>query len=209
MPESESNQELANQFTDFFIGKIQKIRNELAQYSCYSPTVKDIPVFDSFKTMSCEEIKSVISSMKMKNCELDPLPASVFKMHAHALLPLLTKVVNASMCSSVFPQDWKCAILRPLLKKAGLELSLPNYRPVSNLSCLSKLTEKAVIKQLNEHIQRYTLMPDYQSAYCTNYSCETALVRLHNDILTAMNRQEVSALCAIDQMFSSDLYMLW
>ena len=38
----------------------------------------------------------------------------------------------------VFPSKWKEAIVRPLLKKAGLELQFSSYRPVSNLSFLSK-----------------------------------------------------------------------
>ena len=41
-------------------------------------------------------------------------------------------------------------------------------------------------------------MPDYQSAYRTNYSCETALTKLFNDLLWSMENQEVSALAAID-----------
>ena len=198
MPETTSDQELAEQFAEFFIGKIEKIRNELAQFPQYTPPRKDTTIFGKFNTMSCEDIRTILSSMKVKACELDPLPASVFKAHSDTLLPLLTKIVNSSLCNSMFPMDWKCAILRPLLKKAGLEEKPSNYRPVSNLNCLSKLTEKAAISQFNEHIETGNLMPDYQSAYRKNYSCETALVRLHNDILTAMNKQEVTALCAID-----------
>ena len=42
------------------------------------------------------------------------------------------------------PVDLKKAIVKPLLKKADLDLEcLKNYRPVSNLSCLSKIIEKS------------------------------------------------------------------
>ena len=41
-------------------------------------------------------------------------------------------------------------------------------------------------------------MPDYQSAYRSNYSCETALIKLVNDILCSMENTSVTALMAID-----------
>ena len=49
-----------------------------------------------------------------------------------------------------------------------------------------------------EHCNRHELIPDYQSAYRQHYSCETALIHLMNDLLWAMERQEVTALMAID-----------
>ena len=68
--------------------------------------------------------------------------------------------------------QWKVAIVRLLLKKLGLDLINKNYRPVSNLSFLSKVIEKAMLKQFNQHCNNYGLLPDYQSAYRSNYSCE-------------------------------------
>ena len=67
-------------------------------------------------------------------------------------------------------------------------MELCNYRPVSNLSFLSKVLEKAVLKQF----------PEYQSAYRQGFSCKTALVKLTNDILWAMEHQKVTAMMAID-----------
>ena len=49
-----------------------------------------------------------------------------------------------------------------------------------------------------EHCNKHELIPDYQSAYRPHYSCETALIHLMNDLLWAMERQEVTALMAID-----------
>ena len=49
-----------------------------------------------------------------------------------------------------------------------------------------------------EHCDTNELMPDYQSAYRTHYSCETALVKLMDDLLWAMEGQSVTALMPID-----------
>ena len=53
----------------------------------------------------------------------------------------------------------------PLLKKAGLDRNtLKNYQPVSNLSYISKLIQKAVAKQINEHIAQVGMLNINQSA---------------------------------------------
>ena len=95
----------------------------------------------------------------------------------------------------MFADSRKVAIIRPLLKKAGLDLIASNYRPVSNLAFLSKLIEKAVLEQFMEYCNAHALLPDYQSAYKANYSCETSVTCVFNDILWAMEQQEISSMC--------------
>ena len=85
-------------------------------------------------------------------------------------------MVNAFLQSGVFPDKWKEALVTPLLKKPGLDLIFKNYRPVSNLCFISKLTEKAVVNQLMYHMEMNCPLPSYQSAYCPHHSTETALL---------------------------------
>ena len=79
-----------------------------------------------------------------------------------------------------FVPTWKTAVIR---KKTGLDLISSNYQPVSNLTFLSKVLEKAALQQFNHHCNVNNLMSDYQSAYRPGYSCETALVKLMNELL--------------------------
>ena len=44
----------------------------------------------------------------------------------------------------VFPQDLKKALVKPVLKKANLDLIDKNYRPISNLEFMGKTIEHAV-----------------------------------------------------------------
>ena len=91
----------------------------------------------------------------------------------------------------------------PLLKKAGLDLILSNFRPVCNLSFISKLVEKMVLIQFNKHL--HILIPHYQSVYRANYSCETALAKIVNDILWAMEHQKVTSLMAFNLSAAFDM----
>ena len=98
----------------------------------------------------------------------------------------------------IFANNWKTAIIKPLFKKAGLDLICKNYRPVSNLSFLSKILEKCALLQFNDHCIANNLLPDYQSANREHFSCETALVKLMDDILWNMEQQKITAVVAID-----------
>ena len=80
------------------------------------------------------------------------------------------------------------AHVSPLHKKPSLDRnSLKNYRPVSNLSFISKLIEKVVAKQLNEFISHEGLLNVNQSAYKSSHSTETALLKIQNDIAISVD----------------------
>ena len=89
-------------------------------------------------------------------------------------------------------------IIHPLLKKLGLDLISKNYRPVSNLSFLSKVVENCALKQFTKHCDENSLLLAYQSAYRKNFSCKMALLKLFDDLLWSMKQQKVNLPVAID-----------
>ena len=193
---------MANAFADYFMDKIKGIWNSLEHHPIYQPNssghIKSR--LTEFNEIPEEDIKNTISRMATKSCELDPLPISIFKKAVKngKFLHIITRIVNLSLNRGQFANTWKTAIIRPLLKKLGLKIIQSSYRLISNLSFVSKLTEKCFLDQFLEHCKHQKLLPDYQSAYRKNYSTETAIIKLCDDLLWAMEQQYASFFIAID-----------
>ena len=116
---------------------------------------------------------------KPTTCPSDPISSKLIKEFVITLLPLITRIVNLSLLSGTFATAWKTAVVRPLLKKKGLDIILKNYRPVSNLPYISKIVEKCALNQFIKYLESHRLLPDYQSAYRRGFSTETAFAETY------------------------------
>ena len=152
-----------------------------------------------FTAMSEDQLCKLIGSSVSKSCILDPIPATVLKKYYPILLPTITRIVNLSLTSSTVPDAMKIGALSPLLKTPSLDFEqFKNFRPISNLTFVSKSTEKAVAFQLKEHLHQNNLNELFQSAYKKHHSTETALLRVQNDILRALDSRSSVILLLLD-----------
>ena len=116
--------------------------------------------------MTKEDVLSIIRGMPAKYCNLDPIPSQILKDLAPYLAEELTKLVNVSLMHGVYAKEWKLAIMKPLLKKIGMDIyDNKSFRPVSNLIFLAKIIEKCMLSQFTLHCTMFGLLPAYQSAY--------------------------------------------
>ena len=152
----------------------------------------------SFKPLTKIAIRKLIQSSAKKSCALDPMPTPLVVSCLDVLLPVITTIVNSSLLHGHFPSNWKETIVTPILKNPSLTSEFSNIRPISNLQFISKLTEHAVFDQLQTHMLDHILYPLLQSAYRKSHSTETALIKVQNDILMNMDRQQVTLLVLLD-----------
>ena len=158
-----------------------------------------VNVFVSFEPATVDELKKIIMSSPNKSCDIDPLPTILLKACLDTLLKSITDIINASLCSGLFPDDFKHAYVNPLLKKTYLpKEDLNSYKPVSKLSFISKILEKVVARRLRSHMRSYCLSNVSQSAYKEFHSIETALLKVHNDVTLNIDKGKVTALTLLD-----------
>lgn len=126
------------------------------------------------------------------------MPTQIVMECLDILLPIITQLINFSFDTVSFPEAWKEALLKPLLKKDGLNLLFKNYRPVNDLSFVSKITERSASNQLHSRMSQNGLYPILQSGYRKHHSTETAWLNIKNDILMNMNEGHVTLLVLLD-----------
>ena len=132
--------------------------------------------------------------MNPTTCIMDPCNTRFLLKFKETILDAITIIVNQSLTIGTFLDDWKVAAVRPLIKGPNLDNELKNYRPISNLSFLSKIIEKAAQSQLQKHFDQQSLLPNHQSAYRQHYSMEITLLNMCNNILKNMeNVHQLSA----------------
>ena len=210
LPETTSTKNLADDFSQFFSSKVTKIRNQVNEEQQQAGDFEEPErtchtTWKEFRMISEEELVSIVKSMSSKHCDLDPLPTWVVKECIRDLAPVLTSMVNHSLHQSTVAASLQKAIVFPTIKNLyGDREALSNYRPVSNIPFLSKLLEKVVLTQLNDYLERNSLLGKHQSGYRVGHSCETLLASMFDDILGEMDKGNVVALICLDMSAAFD-----
>src|SRR6218665_2465512 len=87
-----------------------------------------------------------------------------------------------------FPLLFKHSLVTPNPMKPSLDKEiLSNYRPVSNLSFISKLTERIVLSRINDYLTSNSLLNPHQSGFTKRHSTETLLTSLYNKLVSAIS----------------------
>ena len=216
LPEHTDAKNLAERFKEYFTSKIGKIRSEINDETKTQrqrpkdndPQIKNEEsgpynsqpdVLGVFENLSMEDLKQMVRKLSNKFCCLDPIPTFLLKECIDELSPILLYIMNESLKTGVFPDSMKSAVVKPTIKKTNADAdTLSNYRPVSNLSTVSKLLEKAVLQQLNQHLDDKDLYCSAQSGYRKNHSCETLLIRMSDDLIKCVSEEQTVMIILLD-----------
>jgi len=130
-----------------------------------------------------------MSNSPNKQSDSDPIPTWLLKECSSVLVPTITNIVNLSLISGQFHPTLKKSIISPLLRKLTLDKELSNYRPMSNLSLISKIIERVVKSRLIDYLTSNSLLNSHQSAYCKHHSTERALLYVNHHLIGAVGSQ--------------------
>jgi hypothetical protein len=205
-PEHSDSQALANSFVIFFKDKVDALTKKF-ESTAHPPssfngfTERVVSIESKLHTMemvSEKELVKIIMNSPSKSSPQDPLPTWLLRKLLASLLPAIHSIVRLSLLHGL-PSLYKFALITPIIKKDNLDKdTLGNYRPVSNLPFLSKVTERVVALRLQNHLNANKSNDLHQSAYRPHHSCETALLYIHSLISSSIDQGKVSLMVMID-----------
>jgi hypothetical protein len=149
--------------------------------------------------VTAEDVITVVGRLPDKSSAADPIPTAVLKNVVDLVAPYIAELFSRSLAAGQFPVSFKHAFVTPIVKKAGMDTSqVGSYRPISNLSVLSKMLERVVAKQLTDYLEHFQLFPSSQSGFRRGHSTETATLHVISELLDAVDRGDYAALVLLD-----------
>uniref|UniRef100_A0A1Y1LAR2 Reverse transcriptase domain-containing protein n=1 Tax=Photinus pyralis TaxID=7054 RepID=A0A1Y1LAR2_PHOPY len=153
--------------------------------------------------VNVDEIDNLIKGLNNNNSVgYDNIPLFLIKENRDLLKYPLTEIINSSFSNGIFPTRLKIAKIIPLHKK-GSKGDLNNYRPISLLSVISKIMEKAMKARLLRYLQSHNLIANNQYGFQQNKNTSVAIWNFMENIVKAMAEKQfvLGIFCDLSKAF--------
>ena len=134
-----------------------------------------------------QEISDIITILPVnKAIGPDCISHKMLKSTKSSIVKPLKLLFNRSLSENMFPSVWKIAHVIPLFKKDDPSL-VSNYRPVSLLSCVSKIMERIIFKHVYNFFHSNDLFYRYQAGFLPGHSTVYQLLETYHNIVQSIN----------------------
>jgi hypothetical protein len=140
-----------------------------------------------------EDLRRASMSVKSNAVGLDDISLRYLKVVYPLIEEQVLHLMNFVFLTGIFPSQWKVSRVVPIPKKT-VTLTVSDFRPISVLPVLSKVFETLAKKQMLDWVARFELLSPFQSGY----SITTAVLKIADDIVGALDGGQVSALVLLD-----------
>jgi len=142
--------------------------------------------------ITAEEINNIIINLKdTKPYDHYEMPIEIIKKISHIISEPLTHLFNQSFVTGIFPTVMKQAIISPIYK-SGDCYDLANYRPISKLTCYSKILERAMYNRLSNFLENNDLLYNKQFGFRKNHSTSYAIMEVVDKITEAIDKRQIT-----------------
>ena len=203
--------QVAEEFVTFFKEKIEKLEANINKNPNIDPLselkkkMKHSNLKFSLKTVKEKEVLKLLKALKRKKSYgPDGITSEILKLGAEVLVVPLTWIINTSITTGEFPEEWKIAKIIPLFKK-GNRRTMKNYRPVSLLSVAGMILEKIIAIQIEEFFEKNNLFGSFQFGFRKDKNTVSELLTLFDSLLDAKRDKKEILLIMYDLSSAFDL----
>ena len=200
---------IAQYMNDFFLNIASKLVSKLPVslniFSTSSTLLKNfyinknvVPNSFILQPVSEQFVYNELNKLNINKCPgYDGIQAKFLKDGTSEIKGVITFLINLSISTNIFPDELKYAKVKPLFKK-NEKTEVENYRPISILSIISKILERAAHTQLESYLTQKNLLYSYQSGFRRGYSTDTCLTNLLDFIRVSISEGDYVGMVMLD-----------
>ena len=197
---------IENEINAFFANIMSKLASKIPNASTTFETYINKPgsILET-KQLLMNKLKDAFFSLKInKSPGYDDISFNVLKKCFSSLCEPLKYLFNLSIEKGIFPDDLKIAKVTPIYKTDD-KSNLSNYRPISVLSCFSKILERIMYNRLYQYLTENKILYHKQFGFQTGHSTEHAIVQLVDQILESFEHNKYGLGVFIDLSKAFDI----
>ena len=198
---------IANAFAESFISKVNKIKENLqVNDTVYNGRKKIFGVYND-EWISENLVAKIMDDLKPKRCQgFDRCPVVLLKDGKNELLKIITIMMRKVIKTGIVPEQWKIAKVIPLHKRGDTK-KVENYRPISNLSAITKVFERLILWRIQyiEKEENCDITGAAQHGFKKNRSTETACLDIQSRIAQECDKGNYVTMSSLDLSSAFDV----
>ena len=172
----------------------------------YSKAMGDIKSSFTFKKLNMHQLVQIVKAMKSSgSMGIDDINVKMIKQAQTELLPLLLHLINTIIMKTTFPDVLKETKIIPIEKPGKDKNTSEGWRPVNVIAAISKVIERALLKQILNYIETNKLIPPSHHGSIKGKSTQTLATEVHDWLVETMAEEKDAALIILDQSKAYDL----
>ena len=191
---------ISDSFNNYFVSITESIRKNIPFASKHFSSFLKNPVGNSifFSPTDSIEVIGCISSINLgKSSGPFSIPSKILSALKGEMSVPLSKIINRSFSTGIFPNNLKLAKVIPIHKN-GSKLELTNYRPISLFSNIDTIFEKLLYKRVYGFLDNNTALYEKQFGFRKSYSTSQALLNISQKIMDALDKGNYTCEVFID-----------
>ena len=203
--EIKNPQDVVDTFSNFFanVGRNLEQLLENNQISPYQHIPRNERNFFLFPVTE-EECSKCIANLKITRTLPNQISVKIFKSIRNYISNPLSKILNVSFTTGIFPDSLKLAKLTAVHKK-GCKKTVSNYRPISSLPFISKIYERCMTNRIISFFSKFNLFSNKQFGFLKKRSTKDAILDFTETVYDALNakRHNISVLIDLKSAFDT------